>query len=330
MKPSADLDGPVSRSSICVPAISKVALRKHYFHMSGLTLKLSLITFALVLVGGGCQKQTTPSSAPPVVKENANTVVINQPFEQVWSHFILNISKNFFEIDLVDKNSGILSISYNAAEPEQYVDCGTLHSESPSALWTFPQRSPRPLEVSAQTIDFPVAKAHQDWRVTAPSMMVQYYSQTVTLNGKLHIVFEHLSETSTKVTVNIRYILNRSVTAQYRNPAGPNPSSAQETITFDSGGEATFGSKWPNPRTSEQAFAALERKDKWLRAETKRIRAGLGESGVEERVAEEAKESAERRADLLGGAGEGIFFSAGGWVCRPTGKFEHAVLSMIQ
>jgi hypothetical protein len=68
------------------------------------------------------------------VKETANTVVTNQPFEQVWSHFISNISKNFFEIDTVDENSGFLSIGYHA-DPEQPVDCGTIHSESPSALW---------------------------------------------------------------------------------------------------------------------------------------------------------------------------------------------------
>jgi hypothetical protein len=279
------------------------------------------------------ENQTTPSSAPPVVKENANSVVSNQPFEQVWSHFILSISKNFFEIDTVDKNSGFLSISFQA-DPERYVDCGTIHSESPSALWKGvltpgPQAKAALLEVSEQTIDFPVAKAHQDWRVTAPSMMVQYYSQTVTLNGKLHIVFERLSETSTKVTVNIRYVLNRSVTAQYPPPY-PHPTSAQETIAFDSGGQAAFGSNWPKPRTREQAFASVDRKTKRLLAETKRIRAGLGESGVEKRVAEDAKESSERRADDESKVGEGIFFSAGGWVCRPNGKFEHDVLAMIQ
>jgi hypothetical protein len=80
----------------------------------------------------------------------------------------------------------------------------------------------------------------------------------------------------------------------------------------------------------EQAYAASEREIKRLQAETKRIRAGLGESGVEERVAEETEESAQRKADNESKVGEGIFFSASGWVCRPNGKFEHDVLAMIQ
>jgi len=260
----------------------------------------------LVLVGVfGCQKQTAAPSERPTV-ETANSVVVNEPFDRVWSRFIPIVSKNFFEIDIVDKNSGIVSISYHA-DPEQYVDCGTLHVRS-----------------DGHKVDFPVARAHQAWAVEEPQMMIQYQAQTVTLSGKLHIVFEHLSEASTKVTVNIRYVLNRSVTAQYYKRGGPNLTSAQETITFDSGGEATFGSKWPVPRTYKAALAAIQREIKRLDAETNRIKSGTGSVDDEGESEIEAHSKAEDRG------ANGVYFSAGGWVCRPTGKFEHSVLAMIQ
>lgn len=260
----------------------------------------------LVLVGVlGCQKQTTAPSVLPIV-ETTNSVVINQPFDQVWSHFIPIVSKNFFEIDLVDKNSGIVSLSFRA-EPEQYVDCGTLHVKS-----------------GGHKVDFPVARAHQAWAVEEPHMMIQYQAQTVTLSGKLHIVFEHLSETATKVTVNIRYVLNRSVVAQYYKGGGPNSTSAQETITFDSGGEAAFGSRWPLPRTWKAASAAVEREIRRLNAEANQIKSGRGDPDNE---GENEIEAHSRKEDR---GADGTYFSAGGWVCRPNGKFEHSILAMVQ
>lgn len=272
-----------------------------------LALKVVFKVFALVLVGGmGCQKHTTTSGAPPVVKATANSIVINQPFDQVWSRFIPTVSKKFFEIDIVDKNSGIVSVSFHA-DPEEYVDCGTLHVRS-----------------GAHKTDFPVARAHQAWAVEEPRMMVQYQAQTVTLNGKMHIVFERLSETSTKVTVDIRYVLNRSVTAQYYQKGGPTPTSTQETLTFDSGGEGTFGSKWPVPRTWKGASAAVEREIRRLNAETNRIKSGGGDTDNEGENEIEAHSRTEDRG------ADGTYFSAGGWVCRPNGKFEHSILAMIQ
>jgi hypothetical protein len=203
-----------------------------------LTLKLILIAFALVLVGACGQMQNIPSSAPPLAKD-ANTVVINQPFEQVWSHAIPQVGKSFFAINNIDKNSGILNISYDG-DPEQYVDCGTIHSE-----------------YGAEKIDFPAAKAHQDWLGPSGGILPANYSRTVTLAGRMNIVFEHLSETSTKVTVNARYVLNISTTTRVGQVP---PTSPHETIMFNSGGEATLehGACRPNGKFEHDVLAMIQ------------------------------------------------------------------------
>jgi hypothetical protein len=74
----------------------------------------------------------------------------------------------------------------------------------------------------------------------------------------MNIVFEHLSETSTKVTVNAHYVLNRSTTERVGQYP---PTSDQETITFNSGGEATARRGWvcrPNGKFEHDVLAMIQ------------------------------------------------------------------------
>jgi len=196
------------------------------------------VVAVLVSVGCGTQQYNAPSAS--VVKPDANSVTINKPFEQVWSHTIPQIGKSFFVINNIDKSSGILNISYNG-DPQTYVDCGTFHSK-----------------VGSQEQDTPVAAAHAQWTGPSGGILPARYSQTVTLDGRMNIVFERLSDTQTKVTVNSRYVITYNVTKQVGNYP---PVSNQETTAFNTAGEGHIGTRGtcqPNGKFEQDVLALVQ------------------------------------------------------------------------
>ena len=57
----------------------------------------------------------------------SNTITVNKSKEEVWKELIPQIGKNFFVINNLDKESGIINISYSG-DPERYIDCGEIYS----------------------------------------------------------------------------------------------------------------------------------------------------------------------------------------------------------
>jgi len=165
---------------------------------------------------------TPPESQNP---EPSNSVVINKPFDQVWSDMIPQIGKSFFVLNNIDKASGILNISYSG-DPEEYVDCGVLHS-SVSNL------------AGDRKYDIPMAKPDQTYEELdfSKNIMLRSITQKESLDGRMNVIFEKVSPTETKVTVNTRYVLTRTGDIQ---PVGGQVDPYSETVTFNTGGEAKF------------------------------------------------------------------------------------------
>ena len=203
-------------------------------------LTVARLTLAVLAVftGIGCGAlHVVPSSAQPP-KAGSNSVLIRQPFEEVWSRAIPQIGKSFFVINNIDKSSGILNVSYTG-DPEKYVDCGTIHSE-----------------FGNQTTDFPASKANEQWVGPSGGILAANYTQHVTLDGRMNIVFERVLSDSTRVTVNARYVLTRKVVAL----VGSNPPVATEDeASFNSGGEANLGKSvcMPNGKFESEALAII-------------------------------------------------------------------------
>ena len=89
------------------------------------------------------------SYTPPVVPDNkpANqklSYVMPAGFDKTWSALINAVSSDFFELQNYEKESGLLTLSYDPDSPADYVDCGhwtrktTDHSNDfagPYVLW---------------------------------------------------------------------------------------------------------------------------------------------------------------------------------------------------
>lgn len=187
--------------------------------------RTALLFLPLFLVAACGEMQYVP---PESSGGNAsNSVVVQTPFDEAWSRAIPQIGKSFFAINNIDKSSGILNVSYSG-DPEQYVDCGTIHSEFGSAAF-----------------DFPAARAEQQF--LGPSGVNPprgQFDRRVSLDGRMNIVFERAAAGYTRVTVNAMYVVSSRETRQACGVFGGCYAPAvisSDSVTFNTGGEGKFG-----------------------------------------------------------------------------------------
>jgi hypothetical protein len=169
--------------------------------------------------------------APPSQFENS--VVIDQPQLAVWQRIVKNLSRDFYVINNIDKDSGLINISYSS-NPEDIIDCGRIRSYVKNAR-------------GERTYDFPAAKAAQSYEV----MDMQYgngllfIDRRVAVEGRANVIVQPVDQNHTSVSVSAKYIVTKTFVA--RNTA-PNsiPLSQTDTISFNSGGSATFPGNLPS------------------------------------------------------------------------------------
>ena len=87
-----------------------------------------LICFAVVLFLSGCiaPAKVALDYTPPVQKEIKNEIGVTAGFEATWSKLIRGMSKSFYVINNIDKESRLINISFSTSKNiSDYVDCGT-------------------------------------------------------------------------------------------------------------------------------------------------------------------------------------------------------------
>jgi hypothetical protein len=186
-------------------------------------VRTALLVLPIFLVTACGEIQYVPPDSS--VEKASNSVVVQAPFDQAWSHAIPQLGKSFFAINTIDKGSGILNISYSG-DPEQFVDCGTIHSEFGSS-----------------TFDFPAAKAEEQFLGPSGINPPQgQFDRRMSLDGRMNIVFERAAAGSTKVTVNTLYVVSRRETRQACGVFGGcyGPVTFSDSMTFNTGGEGAF------------------------------------------------------------------------------------------
>ena len=164
----------------------------------------------------------TPSVERPV----NNSIVVGMSRDVVWAKAIPQLGKTFFVINNLDKASGLVNVSYSG-DPEKYVDGGIITSKVSG-----PQ--------GEQTSTFPASRAYQHYlgtvRLNNGMMGIVSLDRKLSLDGRANIILEEIEPTKTRITVNIRYVLNKSVVMA--NQA--HSQTLSNTMSMSTGAPATF------------------------------------------------------------------------------------------
>ena len=63
---------------------------------------------------------------PPNIDDTnfKNSVITNKNFEETWTSVIDFVDDSFFKIKNLEKDSGLLTLSFGSKEVENFIDCG--------------------------------------------------------------------------------------------------------------------------------------------------------------------------------------------------------------
>ena len=63
---------------------------------------------------------------PPNIDDSnfKNSVITNKNFHETWTSVIDFIDDSFFKIQNLEKDSGLITLSFGSNEPENFIDCG--------------------------------------------------------------------------------------------------------------------------------------------------------------------------------------------------------------
>lgn len=127
----------------------------------------------------------------------------NKPYSVIWEALINYSASTFFGIENFEKESGLLTLSFGASNPQEYITGGYWKTD----------------------IVYGVNELHFE------GDYVEYLSlyQNGSLVGKMNIVVKKIDETNTKVVVNARYVFSTNIT-------DADGRSYNNTWSFNTGG----------------------------------------------------------------------------------------------
>lgn len=180
-----------------------------------MTRIVALFGFAFAL--SGCLSGAFIQSDPAVERQGQETRLVDLPRDEVWKRFIPELSKSFFIINNIDKESGFINVSYSG-DAERYVDGGTITS------WV-KQGGDRREYV------FPATSAYEVYESFERGFIFQM-DRKVDLEGRINITMMEIEHGKTQVTVNAKYVLRKTGGAS-RNYLDQNFQQRYESIPFD-------------------------------------------------------------------------------------------------
>ncbi len=179
----------------------------------------TLLYVTVLLASCAHEFKYTPPTTEPVL---SNSTIVNKSKDEVWKEIVPALGKTFFVINNLDKDSGLINISYSG-DPEKYIDCGYIHSYVKNLA-------------GARIYDFAASKAYQQYEELSGAGLF-YVVRKMDLEGRMNIIIEELDASRTRVTTNTKYVVTK--TSDIRNVEGY-VTKYNDTVTFNSGQRGTF------------------------------------------------------------------------------------------
>ena len=73
-----------------------------------------IVPWAFVFVVCGCVSGTSRFTPPAEARTVVNHRVIAKPFDEVWANLLSELTESFFEINNLEKGSGLINVSFSA------------------------------------------------------------------------------------------------------------------------------------------------------------------------------------------------------------------------
>lgn len=84
----------------------------------------SIIVFVVFIVFlSGCASTQT-SYTPPTNTQVQTEKVLPLAFDEAWDKYVAELSKSFFVINNISKESRIINVSFSTNDPGEFIDCG--------------------------------------------------------------------------------------------------------------------------------------------------------------------------------------------------------------
>ena len=145
---------------------------------------------------------------PPSIDDTnfKNSVITNKNFDETWTSITNFINDSFFKIENLEKDSGLLTLSFGSKEPENFIDCGDFEY---TLFFTGE-------EFKGSYIDY----------VKSGLLAV--------LEAKMNINIQKIDNESTKISINTNYTFSTQHALGYYDP------KLNQTYSFVSGGYQTI------------------------------------------------------------------------------------------
>ena len=168
------------------------------------------ITILLSSCAGEKQKLTenVGKYVPPNIEDTnfKDFVITNNNFDETWTSIFDFVNDSFFKIENLEKDSGLLTLSFSSKEAEKFIDCGDFEY---TLFFTGE-------EFKGSYIDY------------AKSGLL------AVLEAKMNINIQKIDNESTKISINTNYTYSTQHALGYYDP------KLNQTYSFKSGGYQTI------------------------------------------------------------------------------------------
>lgn len=169
---------------------------------------------------------------PPTVTVDASTNSREYPidFDKTWHALIAYLSDHAFVIDTIQKDSGLLTLSFSVQDPRSDLDCGHV------SAWVKNMRGRRDYA-------FDAASPREHYEIIDHGVIAGM-DRSLDVSGKINIFVSTQQKTTTRVKVTARYVVTKSVLVSplmldlnFQRVA---PQTHTEVASFNTGEDGKF------------------------------------------------------------------------------------------
>ena len=202
---------------------------KYYFYKNHVDIKFqmgeimrSVIALIFIFSVFGCATSEI-RFIEPQTESSPTEKMVSKDFDTAWANMVSGLSREFFVINNIEKDSGIINVSYAAEDPSPFVDCGLAE--------VVVNRDVNVVDMSKEN-SFPWA--YQDGIYT----FVGRVENNPSVSGRVNIYMAESGNGQTSINVNARYVVTLIQTAF--NNVGARINRNESTTTFETGSSGSF------------------------------------------------------------------------------------------